>query len=93
MVCTTSTVPSPSRSPTDGVDVCHWPVSLGQPVGSSPAALKACTKKPPLVAMISGRPSPVMSATAGPVKNCQSSITRGKAGTCVPVVALHTESR
>ena len=93
VVCTTSTVPSPSRSPTDGDDVCHWPVSFGQPVGSMPAVLKAWTKKPALVARISGGPSPVTSATAGPVKNCQSSMTRGKAGICVPVVALQTDSR
>src|SRR5207253_966602 len=43
--------------------------------------------------MISGRLSPLISATAGPLKNCQSSITRGKAGSTAPVVAFQAERR
>src|SRR4051794_36845775 len=61
----TSSLPSPSRSPTPAVDTDHPPVNFGQPVGARPPSEYARKSYIADDWSTSGNPSPFTSAMAG----------------------------
>src|SRR5437764_1416363 len=88
----TSTLPSPSRSPTAGVITDQPPVNLGHPVGATPPRPYARMSYMADDCSTSARPSPSTSAIAGVLKNWRSFIWEGKPGSNVPVRAFQAST-